>query len=245
MARVYAGELNQIDEEILDVAKRFPDDFWVFTEFNIGRNIDWFIIRPKPFDPATLILTELKRLSRPVRGMVDGIWERQLENGEWEEIPPSNSDMNYYWQSVNTANYLADWLWTNQQIYRERSDIRPADEFRVWPDLLLLSPPGIQHRLPLGPPSRYGRWFYSIESWMHHVTSWNSKMGILLSQRDVANLAEALQLEPIYIPANLEREPLRGDASRPGSELDAFMQYIQRLEQRIARLEQRLGPDRH
>jgi hypothetical protein len=79
---------------------------------------------------------------------------------------------------------------------------------------------------------------------MHHITSWNSKMGILLTDRDVANLAEALQLEPLYIPPTAEREPPRGDVSRPAGELDLFVQYIQRLEQRVVRLEQRLGPDR-
>src|SRR4051794_810557 len=124
MARIYAGELSKLDDEVLTALKRLPDDFWVFAEFNVSRNVDLFIIRPKQYEPSTLIVTELKRTTRPIRGAVDGAWERLTEAGEWEELSPSGKDLNYYWQAVNTANALADWLWNFQRLYLDSDEIR-------------------------------------------------------------------------------------------------------------------------
>jgi hypothetical protein len=239
MARIYAGELSKLDEEVLESVKRLPDDFWVLAEFNIGRNVDLFIIRPKQYEPSTLIVTELKRSTRPVRGSIDGMWEKMNEAGEWEEIPASAKDLNHYWQAVNTANALADWLWNFQRLYLDGEEIRPPDQFRVWPNLLLLSPSGVQHRLPLGPSNKYGRWFYAIEPWLQHIVGWNSRMGISLTHDEVARLVEALQLEPIWIP---ETRPLPQPSLTPSSdsnnEITAFMSWLARLEERVSRLEE-------
>lgn len=84
MARIFAGELSMIDQEVFDTLKLLPDTFCVFAEFDIGRNIDWFIIRPDT--PSTLILTELKRSSKPIRGAVNGLWEKLSGSGDWIEI---------------------------------------------------------------------------------------------------------------------------------------------------------------
>ena len=253
MAHIFAGELAKIDEEVLEALKELPDDFWIFAEFNVGRNIDWLFVRPKLNEPATLILTELKRSTRPIRGTTDGFWERLAENGEWEELPANGKDMNYYWQTVNGANALADWLWNFQRLYLEGPAVLPADQFRVWPNLLLLSPFGVQHRLPLGPTNKYGRWFYDVASWLQHITAWNSRMGIVLTPRDAANLADALLLERIWGPipsthqvsAGTEMVPQRLTESVAnssiGSEPAAFINWLQQLEHRIARIEQRLG----
>jgi hypothetical protein len=241
MARVYAGELSKLDEEVLEAVKRLPDDFWALAEFNIGRNVDWFIIRPKQYEPSTLIVTELKRSTRPVRGSIDGMWERMNEALEWEEIPANVKDLNYYWQSVNTANALADWLWNFQRLYLDSEEIKPPDQFRVWPNLLLLSPAGVQHRLPLGPSNKYGRWFYAIEQWLQHVVGWNSRMGISLTHDEVARLVEALQLEPIWVPENRPapvRELVQADGH--GDELSTFLTWLTRLEQRVSRIEEQL-----
>lgn len=235
MAKIFAGELSMIDQEVYDALKRLPDAFWVFAEFNIGRNIDWFVIRPDA--PSTLILTELKRINRPLRGSVNGLWEKQTATGEWEEIPANGSDTNAYWQAVNSANALADWLWNNQQLYRETADIRPSSEFRVWPDLLLLSPTGTIHRLPLAPPSRYGRWWFNLEDWLRHVRGWTPRTGVSLTHQEVANLVEALRLTEIWtggdVPADtsLIVEPL------PSNEPVNFASWLQNVEQRIFRLE--------
>lgn len=246
MAHIFAGDRTRIDEEVLQAVSLLPDDFWVFVEFNVGRNVDFFIVRPKEGEPATFILTEVKRLTRPIRGVSDGIWERETESGEWEEIPPGNGkDLNPYWQSVNSANALSDWLWNFQRMYLERPEVQPADQFRVWPNLLLLSPPGVQHRLPLGPTNKYGRWFYSLEPWLGHVSAWHSRMGLALTPREAANLADALQLERIAGPepraANPAPELLSSADGASGDELALFMIWLRRMEQRITRLEERAG----
>jgi hypothetical protein len=240
MARIFAGELSMIDQEVLDTLKRLPDSFWVFAEFNIGRNIDWFIIRPDA--PSTLILTELKRSSKPIRGAVNGLWEKLSITGEWGELPTSGTDTNPYWQAVNSANALADWLWNNQQLYRETADIRPAADFRVWPDLLLLSPPGTIHRLPLAPPSRYGRWWFNTDDWMRHVRGWSPKSGITLTTDEVSNLVAALRLTEIWSGGEVELPPLPPIATTPASDTAAsFVGWLQGIDQRITRLENELA----
>jgi hypothetical protein len=239
MAKIYAGELSMIDQEVLEALKRLPDSFWVFAEINIGRNVDWFIIRPD--NPSTLILTELKRVNRPLRGAVNGLWEKQTATGEWEEVAANGSDTNAYWQAVNSANALADWLWNNQQLYRETADIRPSAEFRVWPDLLLLSPPGTLHRLPLAPPSRYGRWWFNLEDWLRHVRGWTPRTGVNLTAAEVGNLVEALRLTEIWSGGDMPGEPPQPVEHQPASEPATFVSWLQTLEQRIFRLEAELA----
>jgi hypothetical protein len=238
MARIFAGELSMIDQEVFDALKHLPDTFWVFAEFSIGRNIDWFIIRPTT--PSTLILTELKRINKPLRGGVNGPWEKQMTSGDWDEVPANGSDMNPYWQAVNSANALADWLWNNQQLYREAGDIRPSGDFRVWPDLLLLSPQGITHRLPLAPPSRYGRWWFDVDDWIHHVADWTPRTGVPLSDREVENLADALRLTEIWSGGDAPPIP-RTARPTASTEAASFVGWLQSLEQRIITLEQELA----
>lgn len=243
MARVFAGELSMIDQEVFDAIKRLPDTFWALAEFNIGRNVDWFIVRPG--DPSTLILTELKRVSKPLRGGVNGLWEKLSPTGDWEELPANGTDTNPYWQAVNSANALADWLWNNQQLYRTTSDIRPSGDFRVWPDLMLLSPPGTQHRLPLGPPSRYGRWWFSLEDWLRHVDGWTPRTGVRLTAREVEDLTESLRLTEIWSGGEVEgglRPTLEAAETLPPPSFDvfSFATYLQSLEERLARLERQV-----
>jgi hypothetical protein len=180
------------------------------------------------------MLMELKRVSRPLRGSIDSTWEITAESGGWQEIAPSNSrDINYYWQSVNTANVLAEWLWNHQQRYRESVEIRPQDDFKVWPDLLLLSPADVGHRLPLGPPSRYGRWWYSLDDWLHHVLTWKPRSGISLTPRELYNLGEALGLEKVALPS------ARPDPAAAGGQdgLFTFVAWLRSLDERLNRVE--------
>ena len=240
MARIFAGELSMIDQEVLDTLKRLPDSFWVFAELNIGRNIDWFILRPDT--PSTLILTELKRISKPVRGAVNGPWEKLSSSGDWEELPTKGTDTNPYWQAVNAANALADWLWNNQQLYRATVDVRPQAEFRVWPDLLLLSPPGTSHRLPLAPPSRYGRWWFNTDDWLRHLRGWNPRTGVSLTPQEAVNLVEALRLTEIWSGGEMALPPLLPIEPTPsGDTAAAFTGWLQGLDQRITRLENELA----
>lgn len=235
MAHIFAGEVTRIDTEALGAMKTLPDDFWVYAEFNgISRNVDWFVTRAATHQPSVLMLMELKRVSRPLRGSIDSAWEITAESGGWQEIAPSNSrDINYYWQSVNTANVLAEWLWNHQQRYRETPEVRPQEEFKVWPDLVLLSPADIGHRLPLGPPSRYGRWWYTLEDWLRHVLTWKPRNGISLTPRELTNLGEALGLERVAA------QPVRvsTSTSRAPDDLHSFVTWLRSLEERLTRLE--------
>jgi hypothetical protein len=240
MARIFAGELGMIDQEVLDTLKQLPDSFWVFAEFDIGRNVDWFVIRPDA--PSTLILTELKRMANPVRGAVNGIWEKLNGSGEWVELPTNGLDTNPYWQAVNSANAMADWLWNNQQLYRSTVDIRPASEFRVWPDLLLLSPPGTSHRLPLAPPSRYGRWWFNTGDWLRHVRGWTPRTGVTLSSSEVGNLVEALRLTEIWHGGDVAPPELPSIQTASTGDMAAqFSNWLVGLDQRITRLENELA----
>jgi len=210
-----------IDPDVLEAVKDLPDDFWVFAEFriehagrNVSRNVDWFIVRQVPEGSerrSTLILTELKHVAKPLRGDINGTWEQLTDPGEWREIEPSNEhDINHYWQAVNTANTLADWLWNNQRRYREGPD-RPSRDFKLWADLLLLSPPTTRHQLPLKP--RYGSFWYRIEDWLYHIMSWDPERGLPLTERELYNLADVLGLKLIYesaqssAPAPIEPRP--------------------------------------
>ncbi len=235
MAHVFAGELTRIDQEALGAMKTLPDDFWVYGEFNgISRNVDWFVTRAATHQPSVLMLMELKRVSRPLRGSIDSAWEITTESGGWQEIAPSNNrDINYYWQSVNTANVLAEWLWNHQQRYRESAEVRPQDEFKVWPDLVLLSPSDVGHRLPLGPPSRYGRWWYNLDDWLRHVLTWKPRSGISLTPRELTTLGEALGLEQIAAPLT---RPI-SSGPRASEELLSFVTWLRSLDERLSRLE--------
>lgn len=235
MAHIFAGELSRIDAEALGAMKTLPDEFWIYAEFNgIGRNVDWFVTRAASHQPSVLMLMELKRVSRPLRGSIDSAWEIGTESGGWQEIAPSNSrDINYYWQSVNTANVLAEWLWNHQHRYRDTADVRPQEEFKVWPDLVILSPADAGHRLPLGPPSRYGRWWYGLDEWLRHVLTWKPRSGISLTPRELTGLGEALGLELVAA----QPSGPAGPNLREPEELLSFVGWLRSLDERMSRLE--------
>jgi hypothetical protein len=209
VARIYAGDLSKIDREVLERVKELPDDFWIFAEFSIGRNVDWFVVRevaPESTESrkSTMILTEAKRLERPLRGTsIHAAWEEQDATGQWQEIFPSNrQDRNYYWQAVNTANELSRWLWNNSPVFRPQRRPQVGEEFKVWPDLLLLGyRPETPPRLPIRPETGYGQWWFDAEDWLRHVVEWFPKIGVPLTGEDLSNLADALHLEVVASPA--------------------------------------------
>src|SRR5688572_27203032 len=114
MARVLIGDPSRIDAEVLSALRTLSDDFWVLGEFTIRRNYDWLILRAFDQSPAAMIVTEVKRRTRSLRGSVNAAWEQSTETGEWEPVRTANeSDRNYYWQAVNAANSLSEWLRNN------------------------------------------------------------------------------------------------------------------------------------
>lgn len=240
MAHVYAGELSRIDNEVFEAVKALPDDFWVFFEVTIERNIDVLIIRPTPRGASTLIVTELKHFSRPVMGGADGPWMRDVDAGQWEEIPANGTDINPYWQAVNAGNAMREWLWNNQRLYLASPEPRTSEDFKVWPDLLLLSPPGTNHRLPLNPPSRYGRWWFSAQTWVEHVRGWTPKVGIPLTDAEVFSLVQLLRLKPLWNEYRPPVAPVKTESTLLPDHLHRLESLLLRLEDRLARLDGRL-----
>jgi hypothetical protein len=211
MASFFAGNPSNIDEEVLEAVQRLPQDFWVFAEFNVaGRQVDWFVARDasqrlEATQGSILIGTELKRSARTLRGSDNGPWQRLTDQGAWEQLPPQR-EINYFQQAVDTSNRLADWLWNNQPLYRQDDELADRDRFRVWPDLLLLSPPGVSHRLPQRPNSGYGQWFFDLDEWVAHLLNWRPKAGTVgLSGQDLQGIANVLGLTPLGADAPIVR----------------------------------------
>jgi hypothetical protein len=260
MAQIYVGNPALVDDEVLNAVKTLPDDFWVFAEFDCIRNVDWLIIKQLSDGKSALIVTELKRVSLPLRGGDNGPWERQASSAQWETITSTNSDdVNYFAQAVNTANALKRWLWLNHPRFLEQQHITPeirADEnrFRVWPNLLILSPPGVTHQLPIGPTSGYGRWYTRIDDWLSNLKSWNPpevERRISLARAEVITLADHLSLRPMTPKVSSdaaasvastvdETHPQAGKQAQEVQEPVAFLQWLEQLADRVSKMELRV-----
>jgi hypothetical protein len=235
MARIFLGDKSRVDHEVLAALEGLSDDFWVLGEFTLRRNFDWFILRPFDDSPAALIVTEVKRRSRPVRGSLNAAWEEPTESGDWEIIqPPNIEDRNYYWQAVNSANTLSEWLRNNEPVFNSADDKVWADT-RVWPDLLILSPPGVTHLLPHRPDNGFGAWYFDLERWISHLRTWRPRVGPRLSQTHVQQLADHFQL----MPAQTATVSVPVDSTSTGT-LEQLTQMVEDLRRRVAVLEAKL-----
>jgi hypothetical protein len=226
MARVFAGELKNIDRELVErLREELPDDFTVLAEVTVGRNVDLVIIKPCASGPALLIAAELKHVSRPLFGQADGVWKEMTDDGDLKIIRPSNDDdINHYWQSVHAADALQRWLWLNQRIFRDDADALDGNRFAVWPDLVLLGDPAIAHRLPIAPANRYGQWYFGADAWVRHLLTWIPKKGVPLHQREINRLIEAMGLMELSAP---DATPLL-TVDVPSIELDSDVRDLKR-----------------
>ena len=200
MAKIFVGDQSKVDQAVLQQVQQLPDDYWVLAEFTLRRNYDWFIIRPVSTAPSVLIVTEVKRHNAQLRGNLNGPWEERAEDGEWLPLTtPNGEDKNYYWQAVNAANSLSEWLRNNEPVFNEgRTDV--WSQTRIWPDLLILSQPGVRHLLPLKPDSGFGFWFYDLQRWADHLVNWRPNVGPRLTEQDVEQLVNYLRLTPMESP---------------------------------------------
>ena len=232
MPHIFAGaDRQRIDPEVLEAFKGLPDDFWVFAEFTISRNIDWFVIHPHPDGTLALIVIELKRTTLPLSGDINNVWRQWTPEG-WRDLILSGPYRNYYWQAVEAANTLKEWLWNNQRRFRLGFDLLGQEAFKIWPDLLVLSPAGVNHQLPLHPPNNFGKFIFALDECVRHITTWRSRQLSLvpLVDEELFRLADALGLEQIW--------PLPGATAPRGDDLAA---RVQALELRVRELENRLG----
>ncbi len=240
MAHIFCGDERRLDPDVLAAVKTLPDSYWVLAEFDLSRNVDWFIVRASQNrEPSLLILTELKRVGQPLEGDINGswsIWSPELQR--WSPYDTNEQSMNPYWQAVDTGNALKEWLWNNQSRYLDRPAPNGEREeaFKIWPDLLILSPPATHHRLPFRPSNGYGRWFYDVEQWIYHIDSWRPKeSNIDLSPAEVQRLAELLNLTKIWSGGIEPAVPEEPDTEMPAT--DELLQRIAALERRVAALE--------
>jgi hypothetical protein len=151
----------------------------------------------------------------------------------WHEFRPANErDVNPYWQAVNTANAVKHWLWNNQPLYADAADFANEQQFAVWPDLLLLGPPGALPQLPLRPASRFGAWWSSLDEWRRHLEVWRPKKGKPFTARELERLVDVLRLRPISLP---ERPP------RPLNQIEQLAARLEELQSRVARLEEEIA----
>jgi len=239
MAHLYVGNPARLDPTLRLALATLPDDYWVFAEFSIDRNIDCFICRAAEPDAAhtsTLIALELKCLAQPVRGDVDGPWEHRDDSGAWVPLPPATARaINPYRQAVDAAEAVTAYLWNQQPRYRQGATL-PRQAYRVWPDLLLLSPEGVMHQLPLRPRTGYGHWYTRLDPWLAHVQAWTSRAEVRLSSTELAALAALLGLQKVQSAP--QPAPSPNDSLTPlSAKLVAFEQRLAALEQCLAAFE--------
>jgi hypothetical protein len=245
MSRIYAGDMASIDTEVLEALKALPNDYWVLAGFTVGREVDWLIVRTaRPMEHSAIIITELKRYEHNIRGVSqDAVWERQDIDGEWHPIEGGYADRNPYWQAVNGANALKHWLWNNQRLYlgmNGHTIERAEDEFGAWPIVLILSPPGVEHLLPLRPTSRYGAWVYDLERWLSMLQSWRPRKGVGLSSADMAKLVAALGLEEVHRGPDEEIDYEPSEGIMQGDPASQFMAWLHEMNARVQELSERV-----
>ncbi|HEV2529628.1 MAG TPA: hypothetical protein VGT61_14365 [Thermomicrobiales bacterium] len=218
MAHLFVGNQHMVDREVLRMLSELPDDFRVYGEFDCNRrNVDWLVIRIVPDDrPAhrysTVILTELKRTEAQLAGGEYGRWT-ETRNGIVRDIVPGNAqDENYWRQLINTVNQFRAWLFANQPRFMEADALFASEQdVKVWPNLLVVSPPDIQHRLPLVPVNRFGAFHFSLRDWCDKLVAWSPREGLRITAAEADRLAEVLGLQPVAS----ERPPDRPMTSAP------------------------------
>lgn len=239
MSRIFCGDKASVDAEIFELVKTLPDEYWVFAGFSIGREVDWFIAKESAEEASAMLLVELKRSDRSIKATSqDTVWDKETPQG-WEPMD-SERDLNPYWQAVNTANTLKTWLWNNQRhIMPEAQTPISEDSFAVWPEVLILSPPGLRHYLPLRPTSRFGAWFTNADHWIQSVRDWRPKKGIALSGVELGRIAGLLGLQRAWPPADGSAPVTVAPAEQVGTP-ELFAQWLSEMSRTVTDLQRRL-----
>lgn len=200
MARLFTGDPSQLVPEVVEAVSQLPDDWSVLFEISPRQfNLDVVMMRPRPNGmPGAVVLTEIKRVARSLRGGVDGLWSRCRQDGVWETLTPRNEkQINPYRQSVNGANDLAAWLCQHRHRLCDPDKVWPASACKVWPTLLLLSSETLAHELP--PRLSFGAWCSEIEPWLNYVRRWQPEQGPVITQSEIdrMRMVELHNLVPI------------------------------------------------
>ncbi len=258
MARIFAGNEALVDPDVLDAVKRLSNDFFVFAEFDIDRrNIDWLIIRAatggrEDLLSSAAILTELKRVSAPITGTVQDEWRVERIDGTIETVG-AGQEKNPYWQAVAAANALRSWLWNHHKLFLDpgvdASELQESN-FSVWPDVLILPRRDqiIEHRLPVRPTNGFGMWWFELDRWLQHVTTWRPNQRDRtrrFSEQELLRLAELLDTHEIHHGEALPIEAARPAIASVSNDLELsfhpMISYLRRLEGQITELQRRVS----
>lgn len=257
MARVFAGNEALVDPDVLEAVKRLSNDFFVFAEFDIDRrNIDWLIIRVatgarEDMLSSAAILTEMKRISAPITGTVQDEWRVERLDGTVEAVG-AGQEKNPYWQAVAAANALRSWLWNHHKLFcDEGADAAELLEsnFSVWPDVLILPRHDqvIEHRLPVRPTNGFGMWWFDLDRWLQHVTTWRPNQRDRtrrFSERELLRLADLLDTHEIHHGESAVNETFRSSSNGHQdleSSFNPMIAYLRRLESQVSELRQRVA----
>ncbi|CAN5582628.1 hypothetical protein BH09CHL1_BH09CHL1_26600 [soil metagenome] len=257
MARIFAGNEALVDPDVLEAVKRLSNDFFVFAEFDIDRrNIDWLIIRiasgtREDLLSSAAILTEMKRISAPITGTVQDEWKVERIDGTVETVG-AGQEKDPYWQAVAAANALRSWLWNHHKLFcDDGADAGELQEsnFSVWPDVLILPRRDqvIEHRLPVRPTNGFGMWWFELDRWLQHVTTWRPNQRDRtrrFTERELVRLAELLDTHEIHRGEATAPEVIR-QVANGHHDLEAsfnpMIAYLRRLESQISELRQRVS----
>lgn len=201
MAHVYVGNLPKANVDILDAFLELDDSYWVFAEFTIGsgprsRQVDWLILRAVPDDRptgafSTLIVAEQKETTATLTGLENNVWNEHRNGVDSPLVMSNRQDLNPLQQAINTGNAVKDWLWNHERLFVDQD--RPpyaVDDFNVWPTLLIVSPPDVQHRLPRR--LYYGAIWLGVDGWLGAIRSWVPRRGLQLTRAELERLARVV-----------------------------------------------------
>jgi hypothetical protein len=111
----------------------------------------------------------------------------------------------------------------------------------VWPDLLLLSPLGTRHQLPIRPDTGYGAWWYDARRWVEHVRAWKPTVGPILRDEHIQRVVSYLELTPVTesaaVPISVQSEDRVVDLEEGLEQMAVIEALLRQMNGRLARLE--------
>lgn len=272
MVKVFTQNPSAVHPEAIQALRKLPDDFWVLAEFYADVQIDWLVVRPVPDDrPAgvysTAFLTEMKHTQRPWRGINSSVWQ-QLDGDTWVDLDQRPRYINPWQQVLFQCQVLAEWLVNSHLAFSEpQLEAMPTGrDFRAWPALLILSPDGIEHRLPSKGEGSFGSYYFDLDSWVHSIAWWRPNQGMRLTNADLRNIVELLQMIEIQSPesasgtdviaqtaqhkARTAATAMNGNAPHPSFDenspglewIEGLTRWAVALEQRVSELERGIKP---
>jgi len=245
MSQLFVGDRHRLDPKVVQAVGGLGPAHVILAEFDMNRhNVDVCVFRPYEAAPTSIIVTEVKAVSRTLWGTDNGPWYTRTASGDLEPMLGSGRDGNPHRQAVATADALGDWLWNHRRLYSDRLDQEPREMFSPWPTVLLLAAGQyIRHELPDGPSSQYGTWHFSIDDWARSVATWRPrKPRVELTAGEIERIAEVLTLERLELGPNAGTLVSVDPDGLVREALESLTYRMHRFEQRLSALEAQDAP---